>query len=439
MLDQTVKVATIFLECTAGRAQESIARALEGVLIASPYLTSDTAENVIGAADPSTATILTTFRAKTFADGASCLQTLRNLIEKGYRLRYLDDLHAKIIFTSDICLLGSQNLTVAGTQNKEATAIIKDAAAIKEARETLDSWLALSQPITLEMLKDMENLVGPLLKKAEELESATDVIDEEVRKSEETREQERERFQQEEEERERELRRLKLLATLEQAHAPLQASVQKAPIQGAVWLNLELGPGAYYVDGAYTLLASQGADLTNWSASYLEKRRRYLLIAPEIGKLGWPALNKTRLTRFGVDLKPSHAAVSIGGVSWPVEEISFNEELETLIRWNARFTLRIDRQLAAVHLLTKFTLEDLELVDISEAPGNPNPKAWIATLASEFESYSSQLRRELLSPFKYRSNRRGVLANKFCEGLPGTLRLRLRKHMGQPFFSLESN
>jgi hypothetical protein len=107
-------------------------------------------------ANANTATILTTFRAKTFADGASSLQTLRNLVERGFNLRHLDGLHAKLIITSEACLIGSQNISLAGTLNKEATAIMADTATATAAREGLASWRELSWPITLEMIDEME-------------------------------------------------------------------------------------------------------------------------------------------------------------------------------------------------------------------------------------------------------------------------------------------
>jgi phosphatidylserine/phosphatidylglycerophosphate/cardiolipin synthase-like enzyme len=176
MLDQTGKISTVLLESSSEHAREHVAQSPSDVIIASPYLTSDTAESVIGNADPKTAIILTTFRAKTFADGASSLQTLRNLITRGFQIRYLDGLHAKLILTSNTCIIGSQNLTVAGTFNKEATAIIKDTLTVADARKAFDSWLEQSLPITLEMIDEMKLLVDPLLEKANECESSAQAI-----------------------------------------------------------------------------------------------------------------------------------------------------------------------------------------------------------------------------------------------------------------------
>jgi hypothetical protein len=436
MLDKRDRLTTILLESSTRQAQEHVARAPERVLVASPYLTSDTAETVIGSSNPDTAIILTTFRAKTFADGASSLHTLRKLVERGFHIRYLDGLHAKFVITSQACLIGSQNLTFAGTLNKEVTAIIANTSVAAEAREALTSWLELSRPVTLKMIDEMEILVAPLLDKVEELVESTSAIDETVRNAEAARDESRRRLKQEMEEEERERRRAELLAAIGEAYGPLRASVRKAPIQDVIKLSLQ----QHGKHGNYTLIAPQRADLTQWSDGALSKRWRYLVIAPEIGKLGWPALNKTRLTRFGDGLVPSSMQIRVGSRSWSVKEITFNQRLETLTLWNVHFRLRFSPMMADVDLRTKFTLERLQLVDVSEINGDTGPeiKTLIAELSSEFDTFSFQLCRELLRPFQYKKNRRGISADRFCEGLcHNNPKLKLRSYAGWTFFSLE--
>jgi hypothetical protein len=439
MRDDANRLVTVLLESSSVHARERIVGAPDQVVITSPYLTSDAAERVIGAADPKTSMILTTFRAETFASKASSLSTLRRLIEQGFNLRYLDDLHAKIILTQDACFVGSQNLTAGGTQNKEATALITDASTLAAVTNGLRAWLELSNPITLEMIGDMEREIGPLTERSKKLASAVDALDQTIRTAESIREEARDRLRAENERREEERKKQELVLQAREAYSTLQNNVSQTPIKGEVWLSLQWAAGPHWSSGLQTLMAPSNRDLTYWNGHSLTKRQRYLLIIPEIGKLGWPALNKTRLTRFGIGLRPTQSNISVKGTSWDIVDIDFNESLESLVDWNVKFTLSWAREFAKVTLLMKFTLDGLELVDIEEREGSPTPRDYFNALTSRFEIYAPWLVRELLGSFKYKSNGLGVPAKKFCDGLPEDMILRLRTHLGHPFFSLETN
>jgi len=229
-----------------------------------------------------------------------------------------------------------------------------------------------------------------------------------------------------------------LLRHARESYAALQSNVSKAPIKGSVWLTLQIAGGPSWSSGVYTLMAPANKDLRYWADYTLTKRDRYLVIVPETGKLGWPALNKTRLTRFGVGLKPSNSDISIGNTSWRIVEVNFNENLESLADWNVQFILSWAPEFAKVDLKAKFTLHGLELAVLKELEGYPTPRKHFAALSSDLDRYSYWLTRELLSSFRYKSNGLGVAADRFCQGLPEVLRLRLRSHKGRSFFSLES-
>ena len=128
-------------------ARRDLERFRSGAVITSPYLTSPAAEAVIGCADPETTVVLTTFDATTFAAGGSSLGTVRKLMARGYRLRALDGLHAKLVVTEGAVLVGSQNLTAAGTRNLEATARVSDPAEVARVREGVAPSDALADAI----------------------------------------------------------------------------------------------------------------------------------------------------------------------------------------------------------------------------------------------------------------------------------------------------
>jgi PLD-like domain len=386
----------VTLSSIAAHAEETIRRAPNEVIITSPYLTSGTAEAVIGAANPGTCIILTTFRAETFANKASSLSTMRKLIFRGFQLRYLEDLHAKIVATSGTFFIGSQNLTFAGTQNKEATAIIGADVASTGVADCLSAWVKASLPITKEMIDEMEKFIKPLAEQFTQLSKTASTIDEHIRSAEERRERVRIQLQARQEQLEQQRKRMELLHRVREAHSPLQSRVREAPADWQEPLRLqEIDTINTSIFSRFTLMARPNADLTY---GWLTKRERYLLIAPEIGKLGWPALNKTRLTKFGTGLTPSESFVTVQGDEWKVTEISLNDDLESLERWNVRFALKPPEAPSSVEVLMKFTLEGLHFVAISERRGYLS-SANLEPIFSSPNGPSRALCKELMSPF----------------------------------------
>lgn len=129
----------------------------------SPYLTSKTADSVLGRLGEGACEIYTLFEMEVFASGASSLSTLSKLLDQGHQLFHLPRLHAKIILApGEFASIGSQNLTSRGTRNKEATIAFQDSANLKELEKSIQPWLLERIPITKAMIADMEELLPPV-------------------------------------------------------------------------------------------------------------------------------------------------------------------------------------------------------------------------------------------------------------------------------------
>ena len=63
-----------------------------------------------------------------------------------------------------------------------------------------------------------------------------------------------------------------------------------------------------------------------------EPRKRYLLIVPEIGRLGWPAMNRTRFSAFGTSLDRTNMKFDVLGEPYRVS-IDLNQDIATLPMW----------------------------------------------------------------------------------------------------------
>jgi phosphatidylserine/phosphatidylglycerophosphate/cardiolipin synthase-like enzyme len=110
--------AKIFARSISRQWTALIRRNPANVLIVSPYLTSWTADTVIGAALADSCEIYTLFCIEVFASGASSLPTVKRLVAGGYRVHQVEGLHAKVVLTDEAFSVGSQNLTARPAQHR---------------------------------------------------------------------------------------------------------------------------------------------------------------------------------------------------------------------------------------------------------------------------------------------------------------------------------
>ena len=99
----------------------------ESIIVFSPYVTTPIAEKVLQYNPESKSDFYTQFHAEIFINKASSLSALRKIIDNGYKIYFLSNLHAKIVLIdNDFATIGSQNITYNGTFNKEANTIFTD-------------------------------------------------------------------------------------------------------------------------------------------------------------------------------------------------------------------------------------------------------------------------------------------------------------------------
>jgi phosphatidylserine/phosphatidylglycerophosphate/cardiolipin synthase-like enzyme len=115
----------LYLRNIARRWKKEFSVEAERKLIFSPYVTSSTAESVVGQSGP--CEIHTEFSVELFASHASSLETLRLLMDRGHKLFHVTNLHAKVfLIPRQFASVGSQNLTLGGTTNREASVVLQD-------------------------------------------------------------------------------------------------------------------------------------------------------------------------------------------------------------------------------------------------------------------------------------------------------------------------
>ena len=455
----------LYVKSIANRWRKEMRRATAKAYILSPYITSSTADSVLAHLGESAChpEIYTTFSAELFASKASSLRTLKAMVDKEYPLYHLPNLHAKIILIpGTFASIGSQNLTLAGTRNKEASIALLGPRITKKLEAELLPWLEERIPITAEMIADMEQLIGNVNDLFDAAKSAAEELDKRVGEQQAARD-EAARLAREAEEKaarrareEAEERRIveeNAARIRQQALDQLRAEQEKERRQDVEVENRRLATQAQQRryqqlenhlkatkvasdvaygairhlnhnglprSGTYSLLADAQYDLTSWPATdgtpvTLERGKRYLTLQEDTGRLGWSKVVKTRISFIGQNVRFTE----------PIRFEYLNIYIDASCDWtrqpkfgrNTYLTVRNNAQQVVCEVSGWFNFNSIELLDIS------SPKS-AETSITEQNFYSSLIRehldsfrdiwlRKITTPFEYSSDSVGVQAEQF--------------------------
>jgi len=287
-----------YLRDVTRRWKQEIGNADKTAILLFPYITSTTAERVLGQiADPKCCEIYTDFSALHFASGSSSLKTLKGLLDKGFPLFHLPGLHAKILLSKGrFVSIGSQNLTAKGRVNLEATSCHEDEDIVAYVEQYVGEWTKRRIPITQEMIADMLALLPPLKKEVHRLLKEVDSINNDVDEKEKQRVAEREKEKQRQlEELEEHRRRASLRDSIRRRADGWCGKVCQVKL-----LPQEQDDGTR--SSTYSLMPKHGDDLTSWSTDdfsdfrHLAGYNRYLCLNESTCRIGWARVTRTRIS-----------------------------------------------------------------------------------------------------------------------------------------------
>jgi hypothetical protein len=122
-----------------------------------------------------------------------------SLQEYGCDLYHLPELHAKmVLIPGAFASIGSQNATRRGTLNREATAVFTTPEAVAVICDLVKPWLDERQPITPDMIDDMNLALPPLARAMRKVQRACNALDAKLFEAELRRVEMRARFAKEE-------------------------------------------------------------------------------------------------------------------------------------------------------------------------------------------------------------------------------------------------
>jgi hypothetical protein len=411
----------IYARSVVRRLQEEIRACPDNVTVMSPYLTSGTAELVIDAANPGTSRVYTTFSARNFAIGASSITTLRKLIDRGHRLLHIKGLHAKVVLTERIASVGSQNLTLRGTRNREASVILDDPVDVAHLRAQIVPWIRAAEPVTAEMIGDLEKLLPDLRSRYVKLGKLADRTDRAVWQAQVDRD-EVARIEAEQE-RHRQRRNQERLRRETSSPEVARSDAISGRIQTLhhTYDTLKCtGPGPSFLRWW----------MSNGRWRRLTKTNRYLVLNSDSTALAWVAMFKVQLSKFAVGVQLDKPLLIRG--HYFALDIQFATEPGDLAEWNVRFDLvpwhwpTLPRpHSTASSFFCRFLGLRLEL--IRAVYESDDLKDFFESVDPGSETLQHELRARLLSPFKYEHNRLGESPIRFLHGDTGA-RFQLRLH-----------
>lgn len=399
------------------RWKKEVAAAESGVILLSPYITSTTAETVLqDITNPGDCEIYTVFSAFNFINGSSSLKTLKGLLDRGFHLYHLPDLHAKVVVVKGhFVSIGSQNLTTRGSVSLEATCCHEDDNAAFYAEKCIAEWTTKRIPITEEMISDMLALLPSTKKSYAEFMKQANDIDETIRKQEEIRAEKREQKRlvnlEETKKKEKFTQRLNVLKDVS-AKLPVSSTEKLCEVKRisqeshSDWdyethFNTTFSLIPYHRKRNMKLWRTSGGETIN-----LLGYNRYFCLNVDTGVVGWIRVTKTRITFIGngvsrtepVLMGPWQCQFSFSSIPNP-------EAAESNIE------IAIETSLPHVCKTKVQGWFGINSLDVRLTNGSQNAlEEWIVANREESERI---LTRMILEPFLYKQRLHGQQANKF--------------------------
>lgn len=387
--------------------------------IVSVGVTSKTAESVL--LGHGQVRLLTRLRTLDFVSGESDLRCLRRLVSEGVPVFHHPEVKVNVVVSRGQAVsLGSRGLQAARSSSRHLTWSTEAEATIKETQDLVDSWFADAEPVTLELIEEIDKTLRLQESVIREMRKAAEKIDAGIEAGKPEREARRKR--QDLDRRRREASVARLISAAERAAAPSESKIceqQYRPHYDAY--GFETG------GGNQTLLGLDH-DLLSWwydgSHTSLKKTSRYLFVLPELGRVGWARVMKTRITKIGLGIDWSEA-VEVAGRSYKVGfESDWSDAPANVLCKLSRGRRGIESQ---VEITGFFSVDGFDILSIGG-----NDESEIAHLRSHRAELSTDIARRLLQSFKYEYNLLGYEMFDFL-GRHRWWRLRLGMLEGQRF------
>ena len=391
--------------------------------IFSPFVTSNTAERVLGHLGVN-CELYTVFSPDNFVTGASSIGCLRRLARAGCHIYHVEGLHAKVTLGGpEFATIGSQNLTAGGEQHKEMNVVLSSADQVSAIASAVEPWIAERVRVTLEDIELMEKLIHPYRRKFLAL----------------TRELKGEGFQiaDIQEARAASLRN-KRVAKLQRALRDPQSREFDSKYGQVKWVDTNYG-----ANSNCTLLAVDGFDLTWWHIKgesidldrHLDRLNRYLCLNESDGRIGWGRVGETRITKFGLSVIGVRT-LKYQDMYFPVD-MHANPSIDSSSPQNGTIVLKGVSSGERLRLHCWFSVSDLKIIRVLHLDENGTLPLSLrrleGALTQNSKAVRNRLRQLILKPFRYEHNLIGQEANRFFGEIDTRWRLRLFVRNEIPF------
>lgn len=437
----------LYLRNIAKRWKAELSVEAERKLIFSPYVTSSTADSVVRHSGP--CEIHTVFSVELFASHASSLETLCLLMDRGHKLFHVTNLHAKVfLIPGQFASIGSQNLTLGGTTNREASVVLQDVKHLKMLEKKLAPWISERTEITRDMLGEMAEIVAeisPLFEAARQAVQAAENQRQEralanyleskaafqhqcllaqLKRLLELQLFEAEAVQKladEAKRREAEELAAKRRAEEIRRQVRLRQNIQATRKSGSYAL-LKITEVLNYETGSAqtTMLAENERDLTKWIIGaqpvFLTHGKRYLLLH-DTGKMGWAKVVKTRISFIGTGVDFAQM-LDVCGSTYKVK-MQADRASNPIYGRNVFFNLSTKSNVVC-QISCWFDVNGLEILEIEPHPDSKGAtfshQQTIKHLIDHLSELTNRLLTLIIMPFAYSKRDYGTNPRSFFKG-----------------------
>lgn len=386
------------------------------VIIFSPYLT-DLIFEVISDHSKNIKAIYTKFLLNDFVCGASKLDVIKSLQERGIDVFYSNELHAKIILTEDKVTIGSQNFTSGSENNFELSVIAEGSKSTKNVYKNIDSFINKAKTINNDMIIMMEEALGLAELPYKEWIESLNAIENDM----------------------------------------LDKSAIKEKIQGANVFRLQkhleaLEHSKFIYCKFGNIMDEMGSwksplmpydnhsSLINWEISedeyYLERLKRYLVMNKLTGQIGWARVAKTRISFI-------YGAIGFEE-SFTLNDTIYNISVEARkLSYILKNKQNIAIELTDIFNNTKvriggfFDFGNISNVSIIEIIPKRSFSPITEMIQNNMETILNRVLQEITYPFSYKNKLVGVEPREYFTQMPQVIQLNTSLYKGNLFFNLQ--
>jgi hypothetical protein len=386
------------------------------VIIFSPYLT-DLVFEIISDHSKNIKAIYTKFLLIDFVCGASKLDVIKSLRERGIDVFYSNELHAKIILTENKVTIGSQNLTSGSENNFELSVLVEGSKSTKNVYKNIDSFIKKAKIINNDMITMMEEAICLAEVPYKEWIGSLNIL-------------------------EKDMLDKSALKEKKQGGNVLRLQKNVETLEHSNWIYCKFG---HIMDemGSWKsplMPYDKHSSLLNWEINEnkysLIRLNRYLVLNKMTSQIGWARVAKTRITFIygGIDF---NELITLNETTYTISVEARKLTYILKNKQNIAIELTDTRKKTKIRIGGFFDFGNISNVSIIEITPKGSFTPIKEMIQNNMETILNHVLQKITYPFSYKHNLVGVELGKYFTQTTTVIHLSTSLYKGNLFFNFQ--